>query len=202
MQPVDDATVDAGTDGDSRFRCPWCGDDAAYVAYHDQEWGVPEHRDRRLFEMLSLEGAQAGLSWRTILLKRQGYRRVFAGFDPERVARFDAAAIEALLEDPSIVRHRGKVASVVSNARAVLDVCSAFGTLDRYLWRFVDGRPVRNVWTELAQVPASTPVSQAMSKDLRKRGFRFVGPVTCYAFMQAVGMVNDHLSHCFRHPQC
>ncbi len=180
-------------------RCSWCGEDPLYVAYHDEEWGVPVHDDHLLFELLSLEGAQAGLSWITILRKREGYRRVFEGFDPVRVARYDDAKIDALITDPSIVRHRGKVASVVNNARALLAVQEAFGSFDRYIWEFVDGAPIRNAWQDLDQVPATTPTSEAMSKDLRRRGFRFMGPTTCYAFMQAAGMVNDHVVGCFRY---
>lgn len=183
----------------SKNRCSWCGDDPLYVAYHDEEWGVPEHDDHRLFELLSLEGAQAGLSWITILRKREGYRRAFEGFDPERVARYDDAKIDALVTDPGIVRHRGKVASVVNNARALLAVQEAFGSFDAYIWGFVDGTPIRNAWPDLAQVPATTAVSEALSKDLRRRGFRFMGPTTSYAFMQAAGMVNDHLVDCFRY---
>jgi DNA-3-methyladenine glycosylase I len=182
-----------------KSRCSWCGNDPLYVAYHDEEWGVPEHDDQRLFELLSLEGAQAGLSWITILRKREGYRRAFEDFDPEAVARFDDARIDALVTDPGIVRHRGKVASVVSNARALLAVQEAFGTFDAYIWGFVDGVPIRSAWPGLSEVPATTPLSEAMSKDLRRRGFKFMGPTTSYAFMQAVGMVNDHVMDCFRY---
>ena len=178
--------------------CPWPTTDL-YVAYHDEEWGVPVHDDRRLFEFLVLEGAQAGLSWETILCKREAYRRAFAGFDPVRVAAFGPGDVERLLGDAGIVRNRRKVESAVANARAFLAVQREFGSFDAYLWRFVGGRPVRNAWREMAEVPARTPESEAMSRDLRRRGFGFVGPTICYAFMQAVGMVNVHLVGCFRH---
>jgi len=180
-------------------RCEWApAGDPLYLAYHDEEWGVPVHDDRHLFEMLTLEGAQAGLSWSTILHKREGYRRAFAGFDPAKVARFDDEEIERLLQDPSIVRNRLKVTSTVSNARATLAVQEGLGSLDTYLWSFVDGEPVVNRWEKLGQIPAETDVSRAMSKDLKRRGFRFVGPTVSYAFMQATGMVNDHVASCFR----
>lgn len=180
-------------------RCAWVGDDPLYVAYHDEEWGVPVHEDRRLFEFITLEGAQAGLSWITILRKRENYRRLFAGFDPQVVARFDEKKIAALLQDPGIVRHRLKVQSTVTNARAFLDVQAEFGSFDAYLWRFVDGEPIQNAWQTVEEVPAETAVSRTLSQDLKRRGFRFVGPTICYAFMQAVGMVNDHTVDCFRH---
>lgn len=183
-----------------RARCGWVTDDPLYLEYHDREWGVPVHEERRLFEMLTLEGAQAGLSWLTILRKREGYRRLFAGFDPEVVARFDERRVAALLDDASIVRNRLKIESAVANARAVLALRDA-GGLDRFLWSFVGGRQRRNRWTSLDELPASTPESAAMSRALKRRGFRFVGPTVCYALMQAVGMVNDHLVGCFRHPQ-
>ena len=180
-------------------RCPWNVEaDPTYLAYHDEEWGVPSHDDLHLFEMLILEGAQAGLSWATILRKREGYRHAFAGFDPERVAGFDAPRVERLLADPGIVRNRAKVGAAIGNARAALDVRSEFGSLDSYLWPFVEGRPRRNRWRTLHEIPAETDESRAMSRDLRRRGFRFVGPTICYAFMQATGMVNDHLVSCFR----
>lgn len=182
-------------------RCGWHGTDPLYVAYHDEEWGVPVHDDRRLFEFLVLEGAQAGLSWLTILRKRENYRRAFAAFDPDKVARFDRRKIERLLADPGIVRNRLKVESAVSNARAFLAVQEEFGCFDAYQWRFVDGRPVRNRFRTLAEIPPRTAVSDAFSKDLGKRGFRFVGSTIVYAHMQAVGMVNDHLLGCFRHRQ-
>jgi DNA-3-methyladenine glycosylase I len=181
-------------------RCGWVPlDRPAYLAYHDDEWGVPVHDDRRLFEMLTLEGAQAGLSWSTILNKRAGYRRAFAGFDPETVARFSTQKVDRLLADPSIVRNRLKVESTVANARAVLRVQEEDGSLDLYLWSFVGGAPTVNRYRTLGQIPAETAESRAMSKDLKKRGFRFVGPTVCYAFMQACGLVNDHVVSCFRY---
>jgi DNA-3-methyladenine glycosylase I len=181
-------------------RCAWVPlDDSAYLAYHDEEWGVPSHDDRHLFEMLVLEGAQAGLSWSTILRKREGYRRAFAGFDPETVARFSPRRIERLLEDPGIVRNRLKVESAVANARAVLEVQASSGSLDAYLWGFVGGRPVANRWERLSDLPAETETSRSMSRELKRRGFRFVGPTICYALMQATGLVNDHVVSCFRH---
>ena len=184
---------------DGRLRCGWAaGAGALDVAYHDTEWGVPLHDDVRLFEMLTLEGAQAGLSWSTILAKREGYRKAFAGFDPKRVVRFAPARIDKLLLDPGIVRNRLKVESTVSNAGAVLEVQTAFGSLDAYLWGFVDGQPIINTWRDRSEVPTSTPISDAMSKDLKKRGFRFVGTTIMYAFMQATGMVDDHAALCFR----
>ena len=180
-------------------RCAWAPEgDPLYLAYHDEEWGVPVHDDRQLFEMLTLEGAQAGLSWSTILHKREGYRRAFARFDPGKVARFDEPRVEELLLDPSIVRNRLKVMSTVSNARATLAVQRELGSLDSYLWSFVDGTPIVNRWRRLGDIPAETEESRAMSKDLKKRGFRFVGPTVCYAFMQATGMVNGHVEDCFR----
>jgi len=179
-------------------RCAWCGNDPMYVAYHDAEWGVPSHDDRHLFEMLVLEGAQAGLSWITILRKREHYRRVFADFDAERVARYTDDDVMRLLADPGIVRNRLKVASAIANARAVLDARERFGSLDALVWQFVDGVPRNDVRRSLADVPAETAASQAMSRELKRLGFRFVGPTVCYAFMQAVGMVNDHVEGCFR----
>jgi DNA-3-methyladenine glycosylase I len=183
-------------------RCAWVPEsDPAYVAYHDEEWGVPSHDDGHLFEMLVLEGAQAGLSWSTILRKREGYRRAFAGFDAEHVARFGDRDVERLLGDPGIVRNRLKVESAVTNARAVLAVRDELGSLDAYLWTFVGGRPKRNRFRALSEIPAETDESRAMSKDMKRRGFRFVGPTVCYAFMQATGMVNDHVSLCFRYQE-
>jgi len=180
-------------------RCEWVPlDDPLYVAYHDEEWGTPEHDDRRLFELLTLEGAQAGLSWRTILYKRNGYRAAFAGFDPAVVAGFGAADVERLLADPGIVRNRLKVESAVGNAARVLDVQAEHGSLDAYLWGFVEGKSVVGDFRTLAEIPAETPLSKALSKDLRRRGFRFVGPTVCYAFLQAAGLVNDHVVSCFR----
>ncbi len=179
-------------------RCAWVGAEPLYLKYHDTEWGVPVHDDRLLFEFLTLEGAQAGLSWLTILRKRETYRAAFAGFDLELVARFDAAKVAELLANPGIVRNRLKVESTISNARAFLAVQAEFGSFGAYQWRFVDGRPIQNSWADIHQVPATTPVSDAFSRDLKKRGFRFVGSTICYAHMQAVGMVNDHTLDCFR----
>ncbi len=183
----------------NRQRCGWCGDDPLYTVYHDTEWGVPLHDDRQLFEFLILEGAQAGLSWITILRKREAYRAAFARFDPQQVARFGPRQIERLMNNPDIVRNRLKIGAAIINARCFLQVQEAFGSFDAYVWRFVDGQPVRNRWKTLAQVPASTPVSEQLSADLKARGFKFVGPTICYAHMQATGMVNDHLIDCFRH---
>jgi DNA-3-methyladenine glycosylase I len=183
---------------DTAGRCAWAGTDPLYLAYHDREWGVPLHDDRLLFEFLVLEGAQAGLSWITILRKREAYRAAFAGFDPALVAGFDGGKVAELLANPGIVRNRLKVASAVGNARAFLKVQEEFGTFDAYLWRFVDGQPVRNAWRSMAEVPASTPLSDTLSRDLKRRGFNFVGTTICYAFMQAVGLVNDHTVDCFR----
>ena len=180
-------------------RCPWAEKDPLYHPYHDDEWGVPSHDDRHLFEMLILEGAQAGLSWLTILRKRESYRRAFDGFEPARVARYTEKRREKLLADPGIVRNRQKVAAAVTNARAFLAVAAEHGSFDRYLWSFVGGRPRQNRFRELAEVPARTPESDALSKDLAKRGFKFVGSTICYAYMQAVGLVNDHLASCPRH---
>ncbi len=181
-------------------RCEWAGlDDPLYLAYHDEEWGVPSDDDRHLFEMLVLEGAQAGLSWATILRKREGYRKAFAGFEPARVARFDSRKVERLLANPGIVRNRAKVEAAIANARATLAVQREDGSLDAYLWSFVGGKPIRNRWRSVDEIPSQTDESLAMSRDLRARGFRFVGPTICYAFMEAVGMVNDHVTGCFRH---
>jgi len=181
------------------MRCSWCGDDPLYIRYHDDEWGVPVHDDRRLFEMLILEGAQAGLSWITILRKRPAYRRAFDRFDPRKVARYDARKIRSLLADAGIVRNRLKIESTITNARAFLEVQREFGSFDDYVWRFVGGRPIQNRRRTLGAVPASTPESDVLSRDLKKRGFRFVGTTIMYAFMQAVGLVNDHEVRCFRH---
>ena len=182
-------------------RCEWAGTEPLYVAYHDEEWGVPTHDDRKLFEMLILEGAQAGLSWSTILNKRQNYRRAFENFEPEIVAGYDDAKVEVLLADPGIVRNSLKVESAVRNARAFLDVQAEYGTFDAYIWGFVNGAPIVNAWKALGEIPAKTPESEAMSKDLKKRGFNFVGPTICYAYMQSVGMVNDHVVDCFRYAE-
>ncbi|HEY8369555.1 MAG TPA: DNA-3-methyladenine glycosylase I [Thermodesulfobacteriota bacterium] len=184
-----------------RERCGWVKlTSPLYVAYHDEEWGVPVHDDRTLFEFLILEGAQAGLSWETILRKRARYREVFDGFDPAKVARYDARKRRALVADPGIVRNRLKIEAAVRNAKAFLAVQDEFGSFDAYIWRFVGGRPRVNGWRTLGEVPSRTPESDAMSKDLTKRGFTFVGTTICYAFMQATGMVNDHLVGCFRYP--
>lgn len=180
-------------------RCQWAGTDPLYVRYHDEEWGVPVHDDRKLFEFLILEGTQAGLSWITILRKREAYRAAFENFDPERVARFDRRRIAKLLKDPGIVRNRLKIESAVSNARAFLAVRDEHESFDGYVWQFVGGKPLANRRRSLKEVPARTPESDALSKDLAKRGFRFVGSTICYALMQAVGMVNDHTVDCFRH---
>ena len=180
-------------------RCSWAGDDPLYVAYHDDEWGVPVHDDRTLFEFLILEGAQAGLSWITILKKRENYRKAFDGFDPKRIARYREARIEKLLGNAGIVRNKLKVASAVTNAKAFLAVQKDFGSFDDFVWQFVDGEPKVNAWKTVSEVPASTPESDAMSKELKHRGFKFVGTTICYAYMQAVGMVNDHVVDCFRY---
>ena len=179
-------------------RCAWAGSDPLYIAYHDEEWGVPLHDDQRLFEMLILEGAQAGLSWITILRKRAAYRKAFDGFDPRKVARYRQPRIERLLSDDGIVRNRLKIEGTVRNAAAFLEVQREFGTFDAYIWRFVGGRPLQNARRSMKDVPPTTPESDAMSKDLKKRGFTFVGSTICYAFMQATGMVNDHVVDCFR----
>ena len=179
-------------------RCAWAATPLG-IAYHDAEWGVALHDDRMLFEFLILEGAQAGLSWELILQKRDAFRAAFDGFDPVRVAGYGDEKVAELLANPGIVRNRLKVAAAIGNARAFLDVQAEFGSFDAYIWRFVGGRPVKNVWQSLAEIPAKTPQSEAMSKELRRRGFRFVGPTICYAFMQATGMVNDHTTDCFRY---
>ena len=183
-------------------RCPWGASHELYLPYHDEEWGVPQHDDRMLFEMLTLEGAQAGLTWLTILKKREGYRRAFDRFDAKKILRYTPARIEVLLADPGIVRNRLKVNGVVKNAHAFLAVQKEFGSFDRYIWQFVGGAPRINGWKSMQELPASTPESDAMSKDLKRRGFTFVGSTICYAFMQATGMVNDHLVDCFRWKEC
>jgi DNA-3-methyladenine glycosylase I len=180
-------------------RCTWCGSDPLYVAYHDEEWGVPVHDDRQLFEMLILDGAQAGLSWLTILRKRENYRKAFHAFDCKRIAAYTPKDIERLLADPGIVRNRLKIASAIRNARCVLEIKEEFGTLDTFLWRYVDNTPRHNSWKSVAEIPTRSTQSDAMSRDLKRRGFNFVGSTICYAFMQAVGMVNDHTTDCFRH---
>ena len=179
-------------------RCAWAGSDPLYVDYHDREWGVPEHRDRRLFEMLILEGAQAGLSWLTILRKRPGYRKAFSGFDPRKVARFDQRKVTRLLQDPVSERSRHMIQAAIANARAVLVIQREFGSFDRFIWQFVAGLPLVNRRRSLKAIPASTEQSGAMSRELKRRGLNFVGPTICYAFMQATGMVNDHVTSCFR----
>ena len=181
-------------------RCAWAATPLG-IAYHDAEWGVPLHDDRALFEFLILEGAQAGLSWELILNRRESYREAFDGFDPAIVAAYDDAKAAELLGNPGIVRNRQKVASAIGNARAFLEVQREFGSFDAYVWGFVDGTPIRNAWQSMDQVPATTPLSESMSRDLRRRGFRFVGPTICYSFMQATGMVNDHTTDCFRYGQ-
>ena len=189
------------TDNDMKKRCAWCGSDPLYRAYHDDEWGVPVHDDRRLFEFLVLEGAQAGLSWLTILKKRENYRKAFHAFDCERIARYTDADVARLLADAGIVRNRLKIASAIQNARSVLAIQDAYGSLASYLWRYVDDVPRQNTWGSMTEIPTRTELSDAMSRDLQKRGLKFVGSTICYAFMQAVGMVNDHTSDCYRHQE-
>jgi len=186
-----------------RTRCKWGqGVSEAYLAYHDDEWGVPVRDDRKQFEFLVLEGAQAGLSWSTVLHKRDGYRRAFAGFDPGKVARFDQRKIESLIKNPAIIRNRLKINSAVTNARAFLDLVETEGSFSDYIWSFVDGQPIQNRWKTDKDVPASTPISDALSKDLKKRGFKFVGSTIIYAHMQATGLVNDHVVGCYRYTEC
>ncbi len=185
----------------SQDRCSWCGEDTLYVAYHDLEWGVPLHNDNKLFEFLILEGAQAGLSWLTILKKRDAYRKAYYQFDVEKVARFNSRSIERLLNNSGIVRNRLKIEASIDNARAFLEVQDEVGSFDKFIWQYVDHRPRQNHWRRLRDIPASTSESKQMSQDLQQRGFRFVGPTICYAFMQAVGMVNDHVADCFRYKQ-
>jgi DNA-3-methyladenine glycosylase I len=184
-----------------KTRCKWCGSDPLYVAYHDAEWGVPLHDDQRLFEMLVLEGAQAGLSWSTILKKREGYRKAFMDFDYEKVAAFSEPDVERLLGDSGIVRNRRKIEAAIGNARRVPAIREEYGSLDSFLWRHINGVPIQNSWTALAELPSQTELSEAMSRDLKRHGFTFVGPTICYAFMQSVGMVNDHTTDCFRHEE-
>ena len=188
------------SDSARRCRCAWATTPLG-IAYHDSEWGVPLHDDRALFEFLVLEGAQAGLSWELILQKRDSYRDAFDGFVPATIAGYDDAKVAELLANPGIVRNRLKVAAAIGNAKAFLETQREFGSFDAYIWDFVDGGPVTNAWQSMAEVPATTPLSEAMSKDLRKRGFRFVGPTICYSFMQAVGMINDHTTDCFRYAE-
>ncbi len=180
-------------------RCEWSEGHPLYIHYHDNEWGVPTHDDRTLFEFLILEGAQAGLSWLTVLKKRETYRKAYDNFDYTRIARYDDKKVAKLLNDKGIIRNRLKVSASITNARSFIDVVEEFGDFDSYIWRFVDGEPVRNKWRRVNQIPSSVPASDAMSKDLKRRGFRFVGSTICYAFMQAVGMVNDHVVSCFRY---
>jgi DNA-3-methyladenine glycosylase I len=191
----------AAGEKDAKVRCQWATGNELEIHYHDTEWGVPSRDDRHLFEMLILEGAQAGLSWDTILKKRDNYRRAFAGFDPDKVARFDTARRRRLMQDPGIVRNRLKIEAAVINAKNVALVRAEFGSFSAYIWQLVEGAPVRNTWASHRQVPAETPASKLMSKDLTRRGFKFVGPTICYAFMQAVGLVNDHIVSCFRYRQ-
>lgn len=185
----------------SLTRCAWCGTDPLYVAYHDEEWGVPQHDDRKLFEAVILDGFQAGLSWLTVLKKRENFRQAFDHFDAEKIARYEEPKLQALLQDTGIIRNRLKVYGAVKNAKAYLKVQEEFGSFDRYIWQFTDGRTIVNARQSMADVPASTPESDAMSKDMKKRGFTFCGTTICYAFMQAVGMVNDHVVDCFRHDE-
>jgi len=182
-------------------RCDWANRSELEQAYHDHEWGVEIHDDRTLFEFLVLEGAQAGLSWSTILRKREGYRRAFDNFDARKISNYSEKTVSRLLANPGIIRNRLKINAAITNARAFLQVQKEFGSFDRYIWQFVNGRPIRNSWRTMTDIPASTPESEDMSKDLKKRGFKFVGPTICYAFMQAVGMVNDHVVDCFRHKE-
>jgi len=182
-------------------RCDWCGDDPLYVKYHDEEWGFPVHDDKKLFEMLILEGAQAGLSWSTVLKKRKNYKKAFSNFNPAKIAKYDQKKIDELLNNPGIIRNRLKVNAAVTNAIAFLEVKKEFGSFDKYIWQFVNHKPILNKWKELKEIPAITIESDLMSKDLKKRGFKFVGSTICYAYMQAVGMVNDHLANCFRYKE-
>ena len=182
-----------------KTRCEWCGSDPLYMAYHDEEWGIPVHDDRLLFEFLILEGAQAGLSWLTILKRREGYRKAFDQFDVARIANYTQQDVDRLLADEGIIRNRLKVASAIRNAQGAIKICEEHGSLDAFLWRYVDGVPLQNTWASMKELPAQTEISEAMSRDLKKLGFNFVGPTICYAFMQAVGMVNDHTTDCYRH---
>jgi DNA-3-methyladenine glycosylase I len=195
------APTSTAKDTTMKTRCAWCGDDPLYRTYHDEDWGVPVHDDRKLFEMLVLEGAQAGLSWLTILRKRENYRQAFDNFAVDKVARYSPVDVARLLADPGIIRNRLKIESAIKNARGILTIVEEFGCLDAFLWRYVDGRPRQNGWISMADLPARTKESDLMSKDLKRRGFNFVGPTICYAFMQSVGMVNDHIVSCFRHEE-
>jgi len=182
-------------------RCEWANKDALYISYHDHEWGVPIHDDRSLFEFLVLEGAQAGLSWSTILRKREGYRKAFDNFDAKKISNYSEAVVSRLLANPEIIRNRLKINAIVTNARSFLRIRKEFGSFDRYVWQFVNGRPIQNSWRRMTEIPSTTSESEAMSRDLKKRGFKFVGTTICYAFMQAVGMVNDHVVGCFRYDE-
>ncbi len=182
--------------------CEWPGDNKLMIEYHDTEWGTPIHDDRKLFELLMLDNAQAGLSWQTVLNKRENYRKAFDNFEPAKIARYNKRKITSLLNNPGIIRNRLKIEAAVTNARAVLEIQKEFGSFDAYIWQFVSGTPIRNRWKTLKQIPATSPESDAMSKALKKRGFKFVGSTICYAFMQSAGLVNDHLIHCFRYTQC
>jgi DNA-3-methyladenine glycosylase I len=182
-------------------RCQWCGEDPLYIAYHDNEWGIPVHDDRLLFEFLILEGAQAGLSWLTILKKRENYRKAFQNFDCKTIANYSQNDVDRLLSDPGIVRNRLKIESTIKNAQGVIKIQEEFGSFDAYLWRYVENTPKQNKWRSMSDIPVKTELSEMMSKDLKKRGFNFVGPTICYAFMQVVGMVNDHTTDCFRHEE-
>ncbi|MCF6217295.1 MAG: DNA-3-methyladenine glycosylase I [Gammaproteobacteria bacterium] len=182
-------------------RCDWANGNALETVHHDEEWGVPVHDDRLLFEMLVLESMQSGLSWATILKKREGYRKAFDNFDAEKISRYTDEKAAALLQDAGIIRHKLKIKATIENAKLFLTIQHEYGSFDRYIWSFVDGRPIKNAWCNLSEVPVNTPTSEAMSKDLKSRGFKFVGPTTCYAYMQAVGMVNDHLTSCFRYSE-
>jgi len=182
-----------------KTRCKWAGNDPLYQKYHDKEWGIPVHDDRKLFEMLILEGAQAGLSWITILRKRENYRKAFDNFDARKIARYDSKKVKQLLQNEGIIRNRLKINAAIINAKLFLEVQKEFGSFDKYIWRFVNGKPIINRWKNLKEIPAKTIESDAMGKDLKKRGFKFVGSTICYAFMQAVGMVNDHTVDCFRY---
>lgn len=182
--------------------CEWPGDDELMLAYHDTEWGTPEHDDRKLFELLLLDNMQAGLSWRTILHKRENYGKVFDNFEPAKIARYNQRKIDSLLINPGIVRNKLKIAAAITNAKCVLEIQKEFGSFDAYIWPFVGGKPIRNKWKKTSDIPATSPESEAMSKALKKRGFKFVGSTICYAFMQSAGLVNDHLTSCFRYTQC
>ncbi len=183
------------------IRCNWCGSDPLYMKYHDEEWGTPLHNDSKLFEFIVLEGFQAGLSWLTILKKRRAFQKAFCGFDAHKIVRFSQSDIKALMQDSSIIRNRAKIEATIHNARLYLEIIERFGSFDSYIWRFVENRPIVNEWKSEDMIPAKTPLSEAMSKALRQKGFKFVGPTICYAFMQAVGMVNDHITACYRYSQ-